>query len=124
MELVISGKELDELLRTTVGWIRAEIATKGVVLQFKWGLLRKKITIRRIAFEQQMIVVDHDSFLVDMLKSFPPVRDILKGASIRMEGRRVYLNVTKDLLAKAQVDEVDAMFAPDQLRLCIRLGSP
>lgn len=124
MELVVSGKELDELLRTTVGWIRAEIITGGIVLRLQWKLFGTKITIRRIAFEQQVIVIDHDSLVVAILKSLPPVRDMLRGASIRMEGRRVYLNVTKDLLAKAQVDEVDATFKPNQLKLRIHLVSP
>jgi len=121
MELVISGRELDELLRTTVGWIRAEIEPEGVVLRLKKGPFRKKITILRIAFEEQMIVVDHDSMLVDMLKSLPPVRDMLQGASVRMEGRRVYLNFTKALLATAQIDDVHAKFKSNQLKLCIRL---
>jgi hypothetical protein len=121
MELVISGRELDELLRTTVGWIRAEITTAGVVLRFQKGPFWKKITVRRIAVAEQVIAIDHDSMLIDMLKALPPVRNGLKGASIRMEGRRVYLNFTKPLLANAQVDQVDATFKPNQLRLGVRL---
>jgi hypothetical protein len=128
MELVISGRELDELLRTTVGWIRAEITTAGVVLRFQKGPFWKKITVRRIAVEEQVIAIDYDSMLVDvakalvdMFKALPPVRDWMKGVPIRMEGRRVYLNFTKPLLAKAQVNKVDATFKPNQLRLGVRL---
>lgn len=58
-----------------------------------------------------------------MLRSLPSVRGMLMGTSVRMEGRRIYLNFTKDLLAKAQVREVDVKFEKNLLKLssCLRL---
>lgn len=124
MEFSISGRELDALLHATVGWLQAEIGSEGIVLKIGKWFLRKKITIRRIAFEEEIIVLDHDSTLVDLLKSLFPLRDALERGSIRMVKKRVYLDATKALLAKAQVDDVYATFEPNQLKLRISLKVP
>ena len=121
MELVILGSEVDELLRTTVGWIRAEIGDKGVTLRLQKGPFWKNITIRRIAFEEQVLVIDHDSILAVIFNLFPPVSNMLNKASVRMQGKRVYLNATKNLLASAQVEAVHTKFEKNRLTLRIRL---